>query len=116
MIYTKTALVAFSLLAHGVLGNIKFPTPIISCTPPDVKCLEGQVCGDDSHCRYRSPGELFRRVARPAPIPAPGDFSTDGRCGPAFGGLICNPASPNYAGGCCSVSPLYFTSICSGAY
>jgi len=29
-------------------------------------------------------------------------LSIDGRCGPANGGLLCDPNSPNYNGTCCS--------------
>ncbi|KAG0132211.1 glyoxal oxidase N-terminus-domain-containing protein [Tuber indicum] len=105
MVTTKTALILSALFAHGVFANIPFPDPYIECDPgaAEEKCLRGQYCSEeDELCKSPAPHELFRRIARPNPIPAPGDFSVDGRCGPANGGLICNPNSPNYVGGCCS--------------
>lgn len=29
-------------------------------------------------------------------------YSTDGKCGPANGNLLCDPKSTAYSGGCCS--------------
>lgn len=113
MVYTRTAAVALSLLAQGVLGNLNIGQPYYPCL--DQPCLDGLICRDNGLCTFPLPHELFRRVAAPAPIPAPGDYSVDGKCGPANGGLICNPNSPNYAGGCCSVSP-FTPPFCSDAY
>ncbi|KAL7274155.1 hypothetical protein RUND412_002955 [Rhizina undulata] len=100
MVSTKTVLFLSGLLAQGVLGNIVFPKPIIDCSAGVDKCLRGQYCDENKFCQCRSTLELTRRS--PIPAPAAGDYSTNGQCGPANGGLICDPNSTVYTGTCCS--------------
>ncbi|KAE9370869.1 carbohydrate-binding module family 18 [Stipitochalara longipes BDJ] len=63
-------------------------------------CLRGQDCNSHNECvpTERSlPSELRDLQDRQT-----SPFSTDGTCGPAHGGTICDPNSTVYTGGCCS--------------
>ncbi|KAI5852558.1 glyoxal oxidase N-terminus-domain-containing protein [Morchella snyderi] len=99
----KNFLILSGLLAQGVLGNIHFHREPTVCGDA---CPRGEVCTTDEPYCVRDAHYLFARM--PNPIPAPGDFSTTGQCGPANGGLICDPAATSYTGTCCSYG--YFSS------
>jgi hypothetical protein len=62
---------------------------------PDGSC----VAASEPLSPQDTPLEVYVRQASPA-------FSTDGTCGAAHGGTICNPKSTVYTGGCCSVRQL----------
>ena len=84
------ASLTFTLISNTA-ANIIFDWVQPACHPDAVwsGCLAGQYCTIYGTCK--SSHSLEKR-----------QISSDGRCGPVNGGLVCDPSSATYNGTCCS--------------
>ena len=105
----KASLIGLGALAGLASANINFEWVNPNCSSTDTynKCLTGQHCGDYEICVPDLKSEYSKLVSRsqlrvvPAKRQA-AKYSTDGKCGPANGNLLCDPKSTVYSGTCCS--------------
>lgn len=107
----RPSLLGLALLASSASANIIFTWYQPACHLREdtsyTGCLRGQHCNAKGQCEvsgsviwpesftnYKSHEAGSKLVKRA--------FSADGRCGPSFGGLLCDPNSTVYQGVCCS--------------
>ncbi|KAF2856855.1 carbohydrate-binding module family 18 [Plenodomus tracheiphilus IPT5] len=109
----RASLLGLGALAGLASANINFFWVQPTCDLQDPllanNCLTGQHCDESGACCADVKGEYaskvsrsLRRVAPPAPAKRQTQYSTDGKCGPANGNLLCDPNATGYTGTCCS--------------
>lgn len=106
----KAALFGLGALAGLASANINFVWVQPSCelgSELGDRCLTGQHCTEANTCLPDSSSDDSKVISRSTfrVVPAKrqnGQYSTDGKCGPANGNLLCDPNSTVYTGTCCS--------------
>ncbi|KAH8723929.1 glyoxal oxidase N-terminus-domain-containing protein [Phaeosphaeriaceae sp. PMI808] len=107
----RATLFSISAFAGLAAANISFtwvqPTCEFSSIEPS-RCLTGQHCTERNTCAANSKSDHSKIASRSrSSIRFPEkrqnvQYSTDGKCGPANGNLLCDPKSTTYTGSCCS--------------
>lgn len=107
----RPALLGISALAGLAAANINFrwvnPTCDITSPGPS-RCLTGQHCTEQNTCVADAKSDRSKLLSRSrSSLRVVAEkrqdiYSTDGKCGPANGNLLCDPGSTAYTGSCCS--------------
>lgn len=126
----RTSILALGIALGHVYANIPFPKPAMKCDA-GASCFRGMPCVEGrsvahpymnnsigcmwltilpSRCVWgqRALDDLYPRSLRRSEAVVPKElhvratYSTDGSCGAANGGTICDPNSKVYTGSCCS--------------
>ncbi|KAF2867976.1 glyoxal oxidase N-terminus-domain-containing protein [Massariosphaeria phaeospora] len=105
----KVALVYLGVFAGFAAANINFDWVQPDCNKPECiigeqcRCLDGQRCTVAKECKVPAPFSP-RSYLRADSVPKKRqpNLSTDGKCGPQNGGLLCAANSKAYSGSCCS--------------
>jgi len=106
----KASLFALAALAGLSTANVNFVWQNPTCEN-GVPCLTGQYCTDTFRClpNIKPEGGYTSKVSRSLRRHGPRSsakrqtqYSTDGKCGPNNGNLLCDPKSTVYTGTCCS--------------